>query len=780
MNTEQDKIAGIFNIDMDVIRIVFRRNWYWIFVLLGLCLSGAFFYLRYTKPVYESHMLIQISSENQGADVLDFKKLDEESSISKEIELLRSELLFRRAIRDLHLYVSYYAEGDVLTETRYGHSNFTVVPHALKDSSLCHQPLFVSVDGDEIVISLDQQGTEQWKCKPNERLETRYFDITPKVTNWQKFVNDNSTNQLYFEFNNLDILVARSIRNLKVTPIDPSAKTIEIKFESHNARFAQDVVQSVGANFFEYDEDFKKESAENVLSFISVQLDSLQRELSESKDNIMAFQRRESLPNAETYSESVEEKLDQFMQDEYEVKSELRTLEMLKAELSSEPNSLEIYQLIPQLLGKSFESSLDDQVTTLQELIERKEDLSYQVTDDHQGIEKMNRRIESRVNYINKIIKTINGRLENKLSVIQKEIQRLEEQYYDLPEKQMELSRLKNIQKLNEKYYTLLTEKKVLYSISNAGYAPQNKILNPPSKPVSPIAPKSKIIYGIASFFGLSLSFGLLLIKYLKFDEINDISELRKVMPSNIGVLGAVPKVRQKMEHSQLLVSNAPKSRVSESFRTIRTNLSFVDKSARTIAVTSSISGEGKTFITLNLGAIIAMSGKTVVILDLDLRKPKVHLGFNGDNSAGMSNVLAGHASIDSVINTTQLEHLSYVSAGPIPPNPSELILSDQFDEVLQVLSENYDMVIIDNPPVGLVSDGINVLSKVDIPIYVFKANYSKRNFVKNVVDIADPKEIQHLNVVLNAESMSKSAYGYGYGGYYSDEKQRRWFKRKR
>ncbi len=780
MQNEQDKIAGIFNIDFDVIRIVLRRNWYWIFILLGLCVAGAFFYLRYTKPVYESHMLIQISSENQGADVLDFKKLDEESSISKEIELLRSELLFRRAIRDLHLDISYYAEGDVLTEKRYEYSNFTIVPHVLKDSALCNQPLFVSVEDEQISISLDRQGKKRWLCKPNERLETPYFEITPQVANWDDFVKDNSTNQLYFEFNNLDILVARYISKLKVTPIDPSAKTIEIRFESHSSRFAHDVVQSVGANFFEYDEDFKKESAENVLSFISVQLDSLQRELSESKDSIMAFQRRESLPNADSYSESVEDKLDQFLSDEYEVKSELRTLKMLKTELSSDANSLEIYQLIPQLLGKSFESSLDEQVTTLQELIERKEDLSYQVTNNHQVIEKLNARIDNRVDYINKIIKTINGRLENKLAVIQKEIHRLENQYYDLPEKQMELSRLKNIQNLNEKYYTLLTEKKVLYSISNAGYTPQNKILNPPSKPVSPIAPNGKVIYGIATFLGLSLSFGLLLIKYLTFDEINEVNELRKILPSNIGVLGSVPKVRQKMEHSQLLVSDAPKSRVSESFRTIRTNLSFVDKRARTIAVTSSISGEGKTFITLNLGGIIAMSGKSVVILDLDLRKPKVHHGFNGDNSVGMSNVLAGHAAIGDVICDTPIRNLSYVSAGPIPPNPSELILSDYFDEVLQKLKESFDMVIIDNPPVGLVSDGINVLSKVDIPIYVFKANYSKRNFVKNVVDIADPKEIEHLNVVLNAESQSKTAYGYGYGGYYSDEEKKSWFKLKR
>src|SRR5690606_12490054 len=127
---------------------------------------------------------------------------------------------------------------------------------------------------------------------------------------------------------------------------------------------------------------------------------------------------------------------------------------------------------------------------------------------------------------------------------------------------------------------------------------------------------------------------------------------------------------------------------------------------------------------------IIAMSNKKVLVVDLDMRKPKIHLGFNMDNSKGMSNLLAGHCSIDEVIQEVGLDGLAFISAGPIPPNPSELMLNDSFDEIVEKLKQRFDVIIFDNPPVGLVSDGVQLLSKVDVPIYVFRANYSKRNYV--------------------------------------------------
>ena len=778
MANTSNKIFVNNSFDLDIVKIIFKRNWYWLVLIFAVAFTSAFFYLRYTKSLFESKTLIQISEENQGANVLDFNNLEDESSISKDIELLRSQLLFKDALKNLNLKVSQYAEGDLLTEKRYSRTSFEVIALELKDSSLCGHKIFLTTEGENILISLNNHKRKgQWLIEPNKLLVTPFFDLKINVKDWEGFKLDAQTNRLYFEFNDLNTLVNRHIGKLKVNPVDVRAKTIEISFQSHNAVFARDIVQSVSNSFLEYDESFKKKSAENVLGFISKQLDSLREELRQSKDSIMHFQRKESLPNAETYSESVARKMETFRMQEFELLDELRTLQMLNERLLKTPNSMEVYKMIPELVGKSFESSLNDQVVELHELIEKKEDLSYKVTESNDAYIKLNLRIEQRINYINRIVETLESRVKEKLEFLDNEIKSLEKEYYSLPQKQMELSRLRNIQELNEKYYNLLTEKKVLYSISNAGYATKNKVLNPPSISNVPISPNRNFIYGIAAFLSLSIGFGILLLRYLTFDEISHLSELQKVLPEGIGVLGAVPLTTRKMVHSQLLVGDAPKSRISEAFRSIRTNLSFVKNEVRTIAVTSSISGEGKTFVSLNMGGIIAMSGKKVVVVDLDMRKPKIHLGFEASNSKGMSNLLAGHYSISDVINKSDIENLYFISAGPIPPNPSELILSSKFDEVINGLKEEFDVIIIDNPPVGLVSDGVNVLAKVDVPIFIFKANYSKRHFISNLEEIAKPKEIRNLNIILNAESKSKNAYGYGYGGYYSDEPKKGMFK---
>ncbi|MEX2483474.1 MAG: polysaccharide biosynthesis tyrosine autokinase [Brumimicrobium sp.] len=773
MEKNSNNIFVNTSFDIDILKIVIRRNWYWILLIAFLLLAAAFLYLRYTKPVYESKMLIQISNEDQGADVLDFKNLNDEISISREIELLRSEYLFEKALSKLDLKISYYAQGDVLTEKRYKQNNFYVENYVVKDSSILNKPIFISNSNGNIDISLSHDNQRyNWEVEPGKLLETPFFQLEINVPSIPSFAADLEANTLYFQFNGLESLTQRYLSDLEVKSVDVQAKTIEISYQNHNARLAQDITEAIGRAFFRYDEDFKKESAENVLNFISLQLDSLKRELNNSKDSIMNFQRRENLPDPENLSSSISNKLEKYRFDLYDLEEELRTLNLISRRLEQNPESLDVYKLIPELIGKSYEGSLNLQVKELHELLETKEDLSYKVTPENEMIKKIDSRIENRIVNINKIIDALKDRLNDKISVIKKEIRSNDDLYFELPKKEMELSRLKNIQNLNEKYYTLLTEKQVLYSISNAGYASSNKILNKASISNTPISPKRSLIYGAALFLSFAFGFALLFLRYLTFNEINQLPELQKLLPDNVSVLGSLPNVGHKMEHSKMLVNDSPKSMVSEAFRTIRTNLSFVKNNARTIAVTSSISGEGKTFVTLNLAGILAMSGKKVIVLDLDMRKPKIHEGFDALNDIGMSNLLVEQIKISETIKSSSLKNLDFITAGPIPPNPSELILGSAFKNILEELKDSYDVILIDNPPIGIVSDGVNVLAMVDLPIYVFKANYSKRFFVNKLKEVASLKEIKKLSIILNGVKLSKTNYGYGYG-YYEDESKK-------
>ncbi len=226
-----------------------------------------------------------------------------------------------------------------------------------------------------------------------------------------------------------------------------------------------------------------------------------------------------------------------------------------------------------------------------------------------------------------------------------------------------------------------------------------------------------------------------MLINYIKNDKITALHEIHKYSNIEISTLGFIPFVKEKMDISQLIVDKRPKSMLTESFRAIRTNLQFInnDLNSKIIAVSSTISGEGKTFIAINLGGIIAFTGKRVVVIDLDMRKPKIHLALGTKNKNGMSEILSKKNKIEDCIKTSSLENLDFITAGTLPPNPSELIISETFDKTLDKLKKAYDIIIVDNPPVGLVTDGIPVLQKADYPIYIFKANYSRKNFVQNV-----------------------------------------------
>jgi capsular exopolysaccharide synthesis family protein len=252
-----------------------------------------------------------------------------------------------------------------------------------------------------------------------------------------------------------------------------------------------------------------------------------------------------------------------------------------------------------------------------------------------------------------------------------------------------------------------------------------------------------------------------------------------------------VPNYKDVIPISQLIVDKKPKSIIAESLRSIRSNLEFLSakEGPKVLAITSTISGEGKTFVALNLAGIIAFSEKKVLIIDLDMRKPKIHVGFGVPNDKGMSTILINRNTIDDCIFKSSLNNLDFITAGPIPPNPSELIISSRMLEVLEELKLKYDVVVIDNPPIGIVTDGIRVIKLADYPVYVFRENFSKRNFVQNVKKLIRDNNIKNLSVILNSVDIKKSGYGYsgvydydygygyGYGfGYYDEDIRREKF----
>lgn len=774
----KNKLAINTEFDVDILKSVFKRNWFVIPLILFIGVFTAYLYLRYTKPVYQSQAVIQRTSKDEGKRILEIDNFEQESKLSEDVELLNSTFLLEKAIKKLNLKISYFSKGQILTEENYLQSPYHMTLMELNDSSLINKPLYLLKDDSQYWIKLNEETKVQ--VIPDSIISNEYFKLAFKVNDVERLNSSLDENELFFKFNDSKLLTQALQKDLAVYIVNPDAKTIQISFQSNNRSLAQDVVSSLISAFFEYDLEQKSQSSANILNFINNQLDTVYNQLKLSENDILSFKDSNNSTDPEFYREKILAQLDLLQSQAIDADLEYDLIMDIDHGINSK-DRMSVYNVILAITGTRFQGILENQLNKLHELLEAKEDASYNLTEENDAIKILNIKIETQVETTNRTLNSIKNQIKNNRDGVHKKIADLESKLYGVPEKEMEYSRLKRRFNLNEKYYSLLIEKRTQYEISKAGFTIDNLILQEPSTAIL-ISPKRKLIYIGTVVVSLLITFLFLVVKYITFNEINSESELKKLVPDNVGFLGVIPKENQmNADNSMLVVHKRPKSMLTEAYRNVRTNLQFVLKpyNPNVIAVSSSISGEGKTFIALNLAGIFNMSGKKVLVLDLDLRKPKVHLGFNAPNKEGMSSILADKLNWKEAIQKTELEDLDFISAGTIPPNPSELIISPLMDKVIDEMKDHYDLIIIDNPPVGIVSDGIKILNQADCAIYVFRANYSKRLFANRLRELLSEKKVQNLFMLLNGANMKRStySYGYGYGGYYEDTpNEKKWW----
>lgn len=752
--------------DIDILIQSFKKTWYWMLLLLFLVIGGAFVYLRYTKPIYESSAVIQIVEKDEGQKIVDIENINTENSkLQEELELLKSELLFTKTLNNLDYSVSYFSKGKILTEEKYTNSSFQIQTLEVLDSTIKGTSISLQ-KGDNYKIQYNFKGENfQFELQDDSLIQSPHFKAYFRIVDSARLNEDVSENELYFKFNNFNSLTPGMLGSLNVTIVNPEAKTLQVLYKSNNSVLARDVVRTHIQTFFKFDEEAKNKTSSDILTFIKEQLDSVRNELIWSEDSLKKFKEdnRENLahqPSMEIYTKinELQSKLVEYQLDE-------QILVEIERAIRVNQSRVELYKLIAATVGTQFESSLGKQLNDLHELMLEKETLLFERTPNNSKVKIVSQEIAAQKESILNIIAALNLKLSKSKSVLLDEKSKLEKNFIQMPEKEMGLTRLKRMYSLNEKYYMLLLEKKTQYSISDKGFHSTNLILKEPIVSYAPVSPNRKLIYIGAFLLGLVLGLLVLIFKYLLFNEVQSMEELKKVLDPRISHLGMVPKYKKNIPNSQIVVHLSPKSIISENFRNIRTNLQFLKVDGKgTMAISSSISGEGKTFVALNLAGIIALSGKKTILVDLDLRKPKVHLGFDVKNDKGMSTVLSGRDKLTDCIRNSEIKGLDFITAGPIPPNPSELIINKRIEEIIKELEGEYDQVIIDNPPIGLISDGLHIFNLVDIPIYIFRANYSKRNFSSRLNELVDEGKIKNLAIILNGFTSTRKGYGYGYG----------------
>lgn len=769
-----------FNEDVDpkLFRFILIRKLPLIVVIFLVFAIGGFLLLRYTQPIFEAKTIIQIETENKAEQLFDVSRFSNEQ-FTQKIELLRSRLFIERVLSKLPLDVSYYNEGQFLNHELYLSSPFTV-------NYVVHNPIMYSlpiklkyVTDSLLTLSFMYNNghsdvTFEKEIHPNQwvAIDNMDFIINVDFNNPDALEILRSQRNFMFEINKVEELYDRFIGNIELIVLNELAKTIQISVRDKHPERASDIANKIAEEFQVFDIEKKSQSANNILEFINEQLNTVLNDLSIFQDSITNYKRINNIDTVvELRRQNEITQLNAIESELIQLQIETNLLNRIIAELdkSETPDALILMTI---LSGSKYQAQLQSDITKLGELIQRKDQLLLQSSENSSFLISINQQIENQKNLIIRTVKNIKINTDLRQQELTSKFNaQFKVAFAGSNTTHFELSRLERLYSVTEKFYNQLIEKKTEFSIIKAGYVPQNIILEKAKDIGEKIYPSKQKVLLIAFLMALFISLSIVIIKYLRYNDIVSASEINKY--TSVPVLGVLPKYPSQIPMQQFIVERFPKSILAESLRSIRSNLQFITNGtgSKVIAVTSTISGEGKTFLSINMAGALAITGKKVIILDVDMRKPTVHKFFQLKNTVGMSTILSGQTTLDECIQDIGKYDIKLITAGPIPPNPAELLHNERINVLVEELKNLYDYIIIDNPPIGLVSDSLKTMQIADYPIYVVRANYSKRNFLSLPEKMSTVYNIKNLSIVLNGYDNTISnvgmekdlVYAYGY-----------------
>lgn len=761
----KDRLTNFSNeFDFGLFLYISRKSLLSVFICLLLAALASFIYLRYTPFVYNVHSVIQLAEDDNANKILQVESKDDLNKPEAKVELLRSKLLISRTLQQLDLKVSYFARGQILTSEHYTSSPYKIELLNVANTKCQDIPIEITFDSPgEFSIRYDEKNIEG--CKVGQETDAGDFSFILTISDWERLSKNQEEYKLYFVINGMISLTQRFYDNLDVRILNNTAKTLEVSFRDNNPYLARDFVRAHSNEFLKFDLEKRRRSDDNVLSFLDDQIDTVYYRLKESEVSLNDYKQNNKINNLESISETYLAQIADFDNEVMTIRLEERILDEVELLTKKSRSELDVSNLIPLAAGSRFENSLIKLIDRLQELIIAREEVLYSVTPDNDRVKSLDYKIDVQKNLILQTIAGLRDQLRDRNATLTERMNQTESKYYNIPQKELEYSRLKRLFTINEKYYTLLLEKSIEYKISKEGFVSNNQILEEAKTPIAPIAPKRNLVIITFMLSGLLLGFIIIAIRYLLHNKITSLNEIVKLSHATINNLGIIPKYKEDIPVSMLIVDKNPRSIIAECFRSIRTNLQFINphEGSKVIAVTSTVSGEGKTFVALNLAGILAFGDKKVILVDIDMRKPKIHKGFGVENRIGVSTLLIGKSNIEETIRKSTLHNLDYITAGPIPPNPAELVISEKMDEIIDSLKGMYDYIVLDTPPVGLVTDGVALLQKADFPLYIFRCDYSKKQFVQVADKLINENRIK-VSAILNGVDMDRNKYSYSYG----------------
>ncbi|MCR5574222.1 MAG: polysaccharide biosynthesis tyrosine autokinase [Bacteroidaceae bacterium] len=760
-------------------------NWQWFILSVFICLCGALIYLRYATPSYQvsSKMLIKDENNrrNSGNQMLsnmqDLGIITNSAGIENEIEILKSRILAHDAVKDLKLYVQYYVFGRLSKSLVYNTQAVTVdvdsVSLAEWDKGLLEGAksiqLTISRRSDQYVV----EGETMYKGVSTGNF-THQFTSLPasvKTDNGVLLFSQNGTREMQDGDQYLINIVppmnmARSYASaINVAATSKQTSIAQMTLNDQNTRRGLDYLRQLAICYNRQANADKNEIALKTEEFINGRLEKIDAELGSTEDALESYKRQNAVTQIDAVAAQSLSQSSQYENRLAEANSQLSLMDYLREYIENPENR---YKIIPSNIGMNDNASTS-LIVEYNKAVQDRNRLLRTVSEQAPQVQSLTSTLDELQVSIRTALSQARSSVDIQRQSLQSQLTKYRGRIGSTPEQERVLTQIGRQQEVKSGLYLLLLQKREENSISLAATADKGKLIDEPLY-VGKVSPRSAIILLAAMILGLGVPFGILLLIQFFSYRIEGHDDLLRL--TRLPIVADVPVASDSVKTAAGIVVQANKNnQIDEIFRSMRTNIQFMMKeNEQVILFTSSTSGEGKTFLAANLAVSFALLGKKVVLCGLDIRKPALGRLFGvKDRTLGVTQLLVKDTVTESDLRTTICpsgvnENLDLLLAGPTPPNPTELLARQNMHDVIEMLKKQYDYVILDTAPVGLVSDTLQIGRYSNVNCFVVRADYTPKANLGLINSLVAEKKLANTCIILNGVDMSKKKYGYYYG----------------
>ena len=792
--SEQQQHKGVSqNIDFYKIFRVFLSRWYWIAATMAVALMAAYAYLWYTPPIYQTGASLKLEDSNpsvsSSAGQMAAANYNYTDKIQAESFTIRSNAVIANAISTLNYKISFFIKGRIRTTELYPNIPF-VIEILTQDSVDFDRSLYevTSVDDKHFNIASAEGNTKKKKYSYGDSIEmgNMIFVIKSSVP---------ANSHYLFKFNSKEDFIGRAMGGLNIGEAARFTNVMSLSQTDVNPVFAADVLNAIMKAYVKYDVVQRRRSAYQTVDFINSQLGFIDTAAGKSGNKLANFKTKNNMIDLSSSSSMALNKLSDFEKQKTELQLKQMGIDRLAEQINNNKSKIEI----GIDLSGDFTAGLGPLITQLNSLLANRELKLNQFNAESLPLKQVEQQIANVQRNIKNSINAMSLRNRQILKYIEIQIAAATQSMNKLPTKEQNFVKLQANFEVNSKVLSFLSEKKLDAQMTAAAIVPGASIVNLAYPNTFPISPNSGKIYSTALSLGLAAGFGLILLVRFLNPYIYDKETVEGL--TNTPIIGVIRKFPTAIDQDskQALSLSKPKSVFAESVRSVRTNLSFLagNKKSKIICITSDISGEGKSFVTVNLASTLALIEKKVILIAADLRKSKLHQAFDVENEKGLSTLLSGQSSLEEVLIKNDNQIVDFIPSGPIPPNPSELLHTEAMRKLLEELAPIYDYILIDTAPIGLVSDAIPLIRASDINLFVIRSGISQQRAAAIPERLSKEYGLSNLAIILNAfgddalysnyyttdyaRSGGNNTYyysdysGYNGSGYYEDESRKWW-----